>query len=115
MKDILIKTRNRFAAAALGCMVFAAVYECFSHGVFSPFMLLAFLFPLLMGAVPCTVLAGRPGAGVPSLYLYTSGVAALTAGSLFQGILVFVISFSGIGFQNIIESLSRIVLSVDPH
>lgn len=87
MKDILIKTRNRFAAAALGCMVFAAVYECFSHGVFSPFMLLAFLFPLLMGAVPCTVLADRPGAGVPSLYLYTSGVAALTAGSLFQGIL----------------------------
>ena len=55
MKEDLIKARNRFAAAALGCMVFAAVYECFSHGVFSPFMLLAFLFPLLLGVVPCTL------------------------------------------------------------
>ena len=87
MKEDLIKARNRFAAAALGCLVFAAVYECFSHGVFSPFMLLAFLFPLLLGVVPCTLALDRPGSGVLSLYLYGSGVVALTAGSLFQGIL----------------------------
>ena len=90
MKEILLKTRDRFARSALGCMAFAAVYECFSHQVYSPFMLLAFLFPLLMGVVPYAVLSGGAPSrspGVMSRYLYNSGVAALTAASLFSGIL----------------------------
>lgn len=86
----LIRERRRYAAAALGTLAFAAIYECFSHQVFSPFMLLAFLFPLLGGVIPCTLLLRAPaGKRVDefSRCLYRSGIAALTVGSLFRGIL----------------------------
>ena len=90
MEIELTKTRDRFARGALGCMGFAAVYECFSHQVYSPFMLLAFLFPLLMGVLPYAILSGADSSrcpGVMSRYIYNSGIAALTVGSLFRGIL----------------------------
>ena len=90
MNDNLLKTRDRYVLAALGCMVFGAVYECFSHQVYSGYMIFAFLFPLLMGVVPYTLLSDRDcplRAGVVSRYLYNSGAAALTAGSVFQGVL----------------------------
>ena len=36
-------TRNRWLGAAAFTLLFALVYECFSHQVYSGFMLLAFL------------------------------------------------------------------------
>ena len=44
------QSRNRYAAAALFCAVFAGVYEAFSHGVVSPWMLALPAYPLA-GAV----------------------------------------------------------------
>ena len=41
-----------YLAAAVFCALFGAVYEIFSHGVFSFFMIYAFAFPLVLGAVP---------------------------------------------------------------
>jgi hypothetical protein len=90
MNDILIKTRRRFLCATLGVAFFAAVYELFSHQVYSDFLLFAFLFPLLGGVLPCTILLRSPRLprpGVLTRCLYPSGLATLTAGSLFQGIL----------------------------
>ncbi len=90
MHRIYRKLRDRYAAAALVCLVFAFVYERFSHGVFSPFMLGAFLVPLLLGSVPAALFGAAPGRVLPgtaSRYLYHSGVAALTAGCLFRGVL----------------------------
>lgn len=90
MNDILIKTRRRFLCAALGVASFAAVYELFSHQVYSNFLLFAFLFPLLGGVLPCTILQRCPRLPRPGLLtrcLYHSGLATLTVGSLFQGIL----------------------------
>lgn len=83
------KNARRFAAAALGTLLFAAVYERFSHQVYSPYMIFAFLFPLLGGAFPCLLLGRAPGQqpGARSLCLYSSGIAALTVGSIFRGIL----------------------------
>ena len=87
----MIQERNRYLAAAVGTALFAAVYECFSHQVWSGFMIFAFLFPLLGGALPFTLLLkGDYRAVLPgtvSRCLYNSGIAALTAGSIFQGIL----------------------------
>ena len=86
----LLQERKRYAAAALGTALFAAIYECFSHQVYSGFMIFAFLFPLLGGVFPCSVLlkaAKQKRPGLPSRCLYASGIAALTMGSLFQGIL----------------------------
>ncbi len=89
MSDIL-RLRNRFAAAAVGTALFAAAYECFSHQVYSPYMILAFLFPLLGGVIPYSLLltgSARQRFGIPERCLYPSGIAVLTVGSLFRGIL----------------------------
>ena len=37
---------------AVFCILFAAIYEAFSHQVYSLFMIGAFLFPVLLGIVP---------------------------------------------------------------
>lgn len=71
-------------------MVFGFVYELFSHQVYSNFMVYAFAIPLIGGTLvylalgllqrvtyPCTV----------ARYLYHSGLAALTTGSIVRGIL----------------------------
>ena len=77
-----------YLLTAACCAVFGAVYELFSHGVCSYFMLCAFLFPLLLGAVPFFLMRKRakvfPGG---SAELIHAGVAALTVGSILQGVL----------------------------
>lgn len=75
--------------AAVVCALFGAVYERFSHGVYSYWMLYAFAFPLALGVLPLyllSVLGGRrPG---PVRWgLYHAGVATLTVGSLVSGAL----------------------------
>ena len=82
--------RNRYAAAVVGTILFSAVYELFSHEVYSSYMIYAFLFPLLGGLLPFTLLMHAPARLRPDmlvLCLYNSGLAALTAGSLFCGVL----------------------------
>lgn len=84
------------AAIHLGAAVLAfaidKVYALFAHGVDSPHMALFFLYPLLGGAVVCALLAlFIPGVTVRPFWrvgvnLYNSGIAALVAGSLLQGI-----------------------------
>ena len=77
-----------YLLSAAGCAVFGAVYELFSHGVCSCFMICAFAFPLLLGAVPFFLLRkhGKPFPG-KAAGLVHAGVAALTVGSVVQGIL----------------------------
>lgn len=73
----------------LGTAVFGAVYEYFSHDVWSYFMAYAFLIPMLAGLIPSLFLSGskvrRPAA--ITLTLYKSGIVCLTIGSLFLGVL----------------------------
>ena len=84
------RNRNRWLTAAAFTLLFSLVYEHFSHQVYSLFMLLAFLFPLLGGALPCALLMRTPRCaqpGVLSRCLFDSGLAALTVGSIFRGVL----------------------------
>jgi len=84
------RLRDRYLFATAGCLVFGAVYELFSHRVYSPWMIFAFLIPFTGGVLPCTALwmvPRIPRPGVWSRRLWNSGVAVLTAGSLFRGIL----------------------------
>ncbi|MGF7143887.1 hypothetical protein HNQ56_002317 [Anaerotaenia torta] len=95
---------------ALFCALFGAIYEHFSHEVYSDYMVYAFAFPLAGGTLPymilsmfgCKCLPGRL-----SLNLYNSGIAALTVGSIMQGVLdiygtsndlLKVYWFAGVGF-----------------
>lgn len=78
-----------YLCATVFCALFGAVYELFSHGVFSYFMIYAFSFPLLLGVIPLFLLQerGRPFPGTLGAFLIHSGVAALTLGSIMRGIL----------------------------
>ena len=83
------RTAVVYLFVTLFCVLFGAVYECFSHEVYSYFMLYAFVFPLAGGVLPFVGLAfyGKALPGRIACNLYHSGIAALTAGSLFQGVL----------------------------
>lgn len=78
-----------YLLSALGCAAFGAVYEVFSHGVWSGYMVYAFVFPLTLGTLPFlhTVMRRRPMPGLWALRLHHAGVAALTVGSIMEGVL----------------------------
>lgn len=84
-----LKTAFVYLFVTLLCAAFGAVYEAFSHGVWSGFMVYAFLFPLVLGALPFSLLA-LLGRVLPSRWprqLHHAGVATLTVGSIFEGVL----------------------------
>ncbi len=69
--------------------LFGAIYEIFSHDVYSYFMIYAFAFPLMLGVLPCVVLLlVRPHMPAEAAYkAWNSGVATLTTGSVYKGVL----------------------------
>ena len=90
MNRVLSRTRNAFVGATVGVAAFAAIYELFSHQVYSRVLIFAFLIPLFGGVLPYGLLSGSQRSKKPGILaqcLYNSGLATLTAGSIFQGIL----------------------------
>ncbi len=86
------KGRRRMAQIALNYLIlsiffalFGAVYEYFSHEVFSYYMLYAFAIPLVLGALPFLVLSLGRGhlPGRAALNLWPSDIATLTVGCIF--------------------------------
>ncbi len=76
-------------AASLFCALFGAVYELFSHGVYSYGMIYAFAFPLVLGVLPLLLIT-MLRAPYPNRFarsVYHAGIAALTVGSLVSGAL----------------------------
>ena len=85
----LLKNAFGNLAAAMFLAIFGAVYEHFSFGVWSPFMVYAFMIPLALGAVPYLYLAvWKP---IPAdrfaFRIWNSGIAALSVGCVFKGVL----------------------------
>lgn len=86
----MAKTALIYLFASLFCAIFGAIYEYFSHDVYSIYMIYAFLLPLAGGVLPflcmdffsCKRLPGR----LPC-HFYHFGIATLTIGSIFQGVL----------------------------
>ncbi len=81
-----------YVLAAVNAAVFSAVYEHFSFGVYSAFMIFAFAVPLLMGALAFLLLGRalkKTGTSVPALVckFWHAAVATLTVGFLFRGVL----------------------------
>jgi len=79
-----------YLVIALFCVLVGAIYEHFSHGVYSAFMVYAFVFPLAGGALPFMAMGFFRSKRLPdraSLNLYNSGIATLTVGSIMQGVL----------------------------
>ena len=99
-----------FLAAGIVCAVFGLIYEMFSHEVYSFYMIYAFLIPLVPGALLNLVIAwlavrkekqlrireaatlkiDDAGVFFPGRFTrhaWNSGLAALTVGFLFKGVL----------------------------
>ena len=78
-----------YLLVSLLCAAAGAVYEVFSHGVWSGWMVYAFLFPLALGTLPFCWMALRscPMPYTWGLRLYHAGVAAMTVGSVMEGVL----------------------------
>ena len=89
-KKSYLKIIRAYLVVSAVSAVFGAVYELFSHNVYSYYMIFAFLFPLLGGAVPFLLLrilkVKRISVKFPEK-LYHSGIAALTVGSIINGVL----------------------------
>ena len=88
------KKYNKIALVYLICSIFLAlfggIYEHFSFGVYSYFMLYAFAFPLVGGVLPALILSLYPPEKSPwplAAWLYRSGIAALSVGSVIRGVL----------------------------
>lgn len=83
-------TAFRYFLSALFTLLFSIIYELFSNGVYSVFMLCSFFVPLLGGWLVFFVFSKLSFVNFPSLrtrYVYHSGIATLTAGCIMQGIL----------------------------
>lgn len=75
---------------SLFCVLFGAVYEHFSHEVYSGYMIYAFVFPLVGGTLPLMSMVLFGYSHLPgriTLNLYNSGIAALTVGSIMEGVM----------------------------
>ena len=84
----IVKAR-RYLIASIALAVAGAVYEAFSHGVYSNYMIYAFMIPLVMGSLP--YLADNRGiikkAGPVAEGLLLAAIVTLTIGSIVRGVL----------------------------
>ena len=70
-------------------ILFGAIYERFSHEVYSYYMIYAFAFPLVLGVLPglSIVLFDLRIPSATTIRLWSYGIAVLTVGSAFKGVL----------------------------
>ncbi len=87
-KRWLIRTLA-FTSASAFCALFGGIYEVFSHGVYSYYMIYAFAFPLVLGTLPSLIFAmlSRPCKTSAAFDLYVFAIAAATVGSIVNGVL----------------------------
>ena len=85
----LLKTAIIYLFASLFTALFGAVYEIFSHGVYSYFMIYAFAVPLVLGTLVYLAAAflGKGAPGDKAQLFYHPFVTALTVGCIFKGVL----------------------------
>lgn len=83
------KKNKLYLIATILTITFSTIYEHFSHGVYSKYMILAFIFPLL-GYIISTIYKHNLIKNFPnkiSTNLFDASLATLTAGGLLQGFL----------------------------
>ncbi len=91
-KNYLYKHALIYCIITLFCAAFGGIYEHFSYGVYSSNMLYAFIYPLAGGILPViiVILTGKfrltPQTRM-SVYMYNSGIALFTVGSILKGVL----------------------------
>lgn len=90
MNKMAGKTAFVYLLISLFCVLFGAVYELYSHEVYSYYMLYAFVFPLAGGTLPFAALSLTHRKKYPNALarnLYHCGIGTLTVGSVIEGVL----------------------------
>lgn len=87
-----LKTAVIYLGISIFLAFFGAVYEYFSHGVFSYFMIYAFAIPLLGGAVPYLIkfIKGNDSGKTAEMNysgMWHAAIATFTLGSILKGVL----------------------------
>lgn len=87
-KNIPCLYQNFYLILSIFWFIFAIIYEHFSHGVYSLFMQLCFLFPLLGGFILSWLLSKLklPQPSYFIQHLYICGLMTLNIGSCMRGI-----------------------------
>ena len=78
-----------YLVITLFCGIFSAVYEHFSHGVYSNFMVYLFAIPLFLGVIPELLVRVVPIFRIDSPWvrlLQNFAIAIFAVGSAFQGV-----------------------------
>ena len=79
-----------YAVESIVVLIIGAVYELFSHQVYSPFMYLMFMIPLLLGVLPNLVARILDKSFITSKdarATYKLGILTLIFGSFLKGVL----------------------------
>ena len=85
-----VRIAGNYIATSLFCALFGAVYEPFSHEVYSYSMIYAFAIPLAGGALPFLAVAMGHIGRFPcrnSRSLYHAAIMTFTIGSIMKGVL----------------------------
>ena len=84
-----LRTVRNYLFITLFTAFFGAVYETFSFGVYSYFMIYAFAVPLVLGVLPFLLLGMRSRLSGPPLgrRFWHTGTAVLTVGCIVKGVL----------------------------
>lgn len=84
-----IKKNKLYLIATILTVTFSAIYEYFSHGVYSKYMIFAFIFPLIGFILSTTykhnLIKKFPNKIVTNIF--DASLATLTAGGILQGFL----------------------------
>lgn len=89
----LKKQSKVYLIASISCIIFAIIYELFSHEVYSNYMVFSFLIPLVFGlgiSILLYFINRKDDTLNPRRIgnrLYNAGIATLTFGSIFNGVL----------------------------
>lgn len=85
----MIKNALGHCLSAVFLAFFGMVYENFSFGVYSSYMMYAFAIPLGLGTLPYLFFALFPDSAPRRLSVnaWNSGIAALSVGCVFKGVL----------------------------
>ena len=81
---------KKYIIITLVCILFAVIYESFSHGVISNFMVYAFTIPLILGVVVYYMLYFIKIKKMPIRFensTYNAAIATYTVGSIMEGVL----------------------------
>ncbi len=83
--------KHNILSSTLGTVflaLFGAIYEIFSHEVYSYYMIYAFAIPLLMGVLPYTLMLIKDfHPRIWFISLWNTAIATLSIGCVFAGVL----------------------------